>query len=242
MNEDITRKHAGRSSPRAIARATGVFFFLTLALGVFAQAFISDRLIVWGNAAVTAENITTHRGLYTSGLTAYLVEMVCNVTMTALFYVLLKPAGPSLSLVALCIGLVGCTIKTVARAFYAAPLFLLGKHAFHALTPDAVNELSLALLVVNNRAAGIALSFFGFNTLLVGWLMLKSTFLPRVLGVLGIVCGLGWLTFLWPPLGARVFMVLALFALLASLATIFWMLVFGVNEPKWFERERASAG
>ena len=235
---DIISGSARRASPRSIARATGVFFLLTLITGAYAQAFVSERLIVWGNAAATMANIVAHRGLYMSGLTVYLVEMTCNVVMTVLFYALLKPAGPNLSLVALAIGLVGCTIKTVARVFYAAPLFLLGGHGFHALSPDALNELLMALLVVNDRAAGIALSWFGFNTLLVGWLMLRSTFLPRILGVLGIVCGLGWLTFLWPPLGDRVFMPLALVALLVSIATILWLIVRGVDEAKWFERER----
>lgn len=83
----------------------------------------------------------------------------------------------------------------------------------------------------------IGVIFFGFETLLRGWLLFNSGFLPRVLGVLSI-SGLGWLTFLWPPLGNQAFMGVALFAIVGVILTTGWLFIRGVDDVKW--RARAA--
>jgi len=83
------------------------------------------------------------------------------------------------------------------------------------------------------------LVFFGFYALLTGYLILRTTFLPRFLGVLSVLGGLGWLTFLNQPLGYRMFPYIAVLGILGAVALIVWLLVFGVNEQRW--KEQASA-
>jgi hypothetical protein len=241
MNEiadDLVRS----DSPRRVARWIAVLTLLTVAAGIYAQGYVSERLIVWRDAAATAANILSHRSLYISGLAAYLVEMACNVAGAVLFYELLKPAGRSLSLVAATLGLVACIIKTMGRVLFGAPVYLLGAQRFHVLGPEAMNEISLILLLVNDHAAGIAMSFFGFNGVLTGILMLRARFLPRILGVLSILGGVGWLAHLWPPLGYRIEGYLLPTALLGVTGTTFWFLAFGVNEERWFEQARVGKG
>src|ERR1700726_4551729 len=113
----------GETSPRLKARITGAFYLLAMLTGIFAQGFVSGTLVVDGDAGATATNILAHRGLFQLGFAVYLIEMACQIAMTALFYDLLKPAGKSISLVAAFLGLAGCVIKTLSRLFYIAPLF-----------------------------------------------------------------------------------------------------------------------
>jgi hypothetical protein len=217
-------------SPRLKARVAGVLYLITIVTGVIAQGFIADRMVNFSDASATAANILAHRDLFRFGFTLFMIEMLSQTVMTMLFYELLKPVSRSVSLLAAVIGVVGCGIKTMSRAFYVAPA------SFNA---EQLHSLALPFLRVNNIGAAIALVFFGFNTVLTGYLIIRSTFLPRTLGWLAVVGGAGWLTFLWPPLGSQLFLYVAVFAILGSLATIVWLIVFGVNEPRWLAQAEA---
>jgi hypothetical protein len=225
-------------SPRLLARLAGVFFLLTILGGIIAQGFISERLINFGDAAATANNILANKGLFQIGFTIYLIEMACQVTAAALFYRLLRPVNPTLALLMLLFEFTGIVIKTFSRVFYITPLWVLnGTAALGGMDTAQLQSISLALLKANDFGAATALAFFGFSTLLLGYLVFRSTYLPRWLGVLAMIAGLGWLTFVYPPLGYRVFMFLALFGLFSAAAKIFWLLVFGVDEERFREVE-----
>lgn len=242
MSTIVMTERIAEASPRFLARMTGLFFLLTILTGIFAQGFVSERLIDFSDAAATATNILTHKGLFQLGFTVYLIEMACQVASAVLFYQLLKPVNRTVALLALFLEVTGCIIKTFARVFYIAPLFVLGRPAALAgFSAEQLQSVALILLKVNDQGAAMALAFFGFSTILNASLIFRSTFLPRFLGVLGMISGLGWLTFLYPPLGYRAFLFAALIGLLSSAATIFWLLVFGVNEQRWKEQASAAA-
>jgi hypothetical protein len=180
--------------------------------------------------------------LFRAGFTIYMIEMTCQIAYVLLFYELLKPVNRSIARTAMVLGLTGCGIKTVARLFYYAPLLLLGDASFVSVFgADQLQAFALSFLRVNDQGAAIALIFFGFESALEGWLIIRSTFLPRLLGVLGVIGGLGWLTFLWPPLGYQLFTFVALFALVASIITIGWLFVRGVDEARWNEQAALAA-
>ena len=231
-----------QTSPRRIGRILALLSLALIITGVFAQGFVSERLIDFSNATTTANNILAHKGLFQFGFTVYLIEMACNVATTALWYVLLRPVNRSMALVAAFIDLGGCVIKTVARVFFIVSLWLLlhtGSPALSGFTSEQVQSISLILLRVNNSGAATAMAFFGFSVTLNGYLMFRSTFLPRWLGVLSMLCGICWLTFLYPPLGSRVFTFAAPVGLLSVIVMILWLLIRGVDEDRW--RARAAA-
>ena len=240
MSTAVMTERIPETSPRLKARITGALYLLTILTGIFAQGFVSGRLVVDGDAAATAANILTHRGLFQLGFAVYLIEMACQIAMTALFYDLLKPAGRSVSLVAAFLGFAGCVIKTFSRVFFIAPLFVLGgAHYLSVFSTEQLQALALLFLKVNDHGAAIALVFFGFYALLQGYLLIRSTFLPRTLGMLSVLGGVGWLSFLYPPLGYRLFPYIAAFGILGAVSLILWLLVFGLNEQRW--KEQASA-
>jgi len=227
------------ASPRLTARIAGALYLITILTGVFAQGFVSERLVVPGDAAATATGILAHQSLFQLGFTVYLVEMACQIAMTSLFYDLLKPVSRSVSLLTAFLGLAGCVVKTCSRLFYYAPLLVLGRAPYLSVfNREQLQALALLFLNVNDHGAGIALAFFGFAAVLKGYLIVRSIFLPRILGVLSVIAGLGLLSFLSPPLGYRMFPVVAALGLIGAVPQIVWLLVFGVNEQRW--REQAS--
>ena len=230
------------TSPSTRGRILAALYLFVITAGITAQVLISDRLVVGNDAARTAANILANKSLYRLGFTIFMLEMVAQVAVSALFYDLLKPVNRSVARLSTIIGLTGCGIKTLARLFYYTPLILLGGASYlSAIQPAQLEALSLAFIKINSQAAAIGLIFFGFETLLRGWLVFQSGFLPRFLGVMSMVSGLGWLTWIWPPLGSQAFTGVALFAIAGVIATTGWLFVRGVDDLRWRERAALAA-
>ena len=229
------------TSPSTRGRILAALYLFVIVAGIISHAFLSDGLVVSDDAAKTAANIAANESLYRLGFTVFMLEMIAQALATMMFYDLLKPVNRSLARASMIIGLTGCGIKTMARLFYYAPLILLDGTSFAAIAPPQLEALSLAFIGINTQGAAIALIFFGFESILGGWLVLKSGFLPRFLGVLSMIGGLGWLTWFWPPLGYSTIMFVALFAIVSLILTTGWLFVRGVDDAKWRARAALAA-
>lgn len=242
MSMNAVSEPLAEVSPRTMSRIAGAFFLLTILMGMFAQGFISERLVVSGDAAATATNILMHQALFRLAFAAYLIEMSSQITMTVLLYYLLKPVSRSVSLLAATFGLVGCIIKTLSRLFFISPLLVLGgAHYLAVFDAKQLQTLALLFLGVNHQAEEIAMVFFGFYAILKGYLVFRSTFLPRTLGVLSALGGVGWLTYLYPPLASRLVLSIVTLAVLGAIATALWLIAVGVSEQRWKEMASGSA-
>jgi hypothetical protein len=219
-----------------------VFYLLTFLAGAVALS-VGGRFVVSGDAVATAANILAREPSFRFGvITADLVTTACYVAVTALFYDLFRPVNRSLSLLAAFTSLVGCAIGAMSGVFHFAPLAVLGGAKYLSVfSTEQVQALALLFLKLHAEVQNISLLFFGFYCLLIGYLVFRSTFLPRILGVLMAFGGLGWLTgsfasFLSPPLASNLSPYILAPGILGEGALTLWLLVIGVNAQRWNEQ------
>src|SRR5438094_1770801 len=225
------------TSPRLKARMAGVFELLEALTSGFGQVIVPGMLVVSGSAAATAANILAHGSLFQLSILAALVGVACHIAWTFLFYELFKPVNTSLSLLAAFVGLVAIAIQACSSVFQLAPLIIMqGGQSFSAFNVDQLQALTLMFLRFGARAFNTYLAFFGIWCVLIGYLIFRSTFMPRILGVLEALAGLCWLTFVWPPLGHYLSPYNQIVATPGELSLILWLLVFGVNVERWKEQ------
>jgi hypothetical protein len=230
-------KRTAAVSPRFKARMAGVFELLEGLTSAGGQVFILGSLVVAGDAVATAANILGHQPLYWLGFAVSLLGVAFHLAWAFLFYELFKPVNRSVAGLAMFVILVCCAMQAVTALLYLAPLLVLtGGSSLSAFTAAQVQALAALLLKVNAQAFQVDLVFFGLWCILTGYLIVRSTFLPWILGVLLMIDGVGWATFLVPPLANTLFPAIAVASGLAELPLQFWLIVFGVNAQRWNEQ------
>jgi len=224
---------------RTRARMAGVvylLFFLTAVLGAVLTPSTNGLAGLSGDAAATANNILSHQASFRVGWALGLVSTAFYIALIALFYQLFRPVSRSLALLAAFFGLVGCAITGFASLFQLAPLTVLGGSPYLGVfSARQLQALALLLLNLNAQTGNIALPFFGVFQLFLGYLIYRSTFLPRILGVLIALAGFGWLIFLAPPIANALLTYLEVLGFVAEAALMLWLILFGVNVDRWAE-------
>jgi hypothetical protein len=236
MMEQITG-----ASPRSLARMAGVCQLLEGTTATFGQVTVLGTLVVSGNAAATAGNILARERLFWLGFASSVVGVLFHIAWALLLYDLFKPVNRRISLFAAFVILVGCAIQALTSVLYLAPMLILNAgNTFSAFTAQELQALAYVFVRLNGYAFNTYLVFFGLWCVLIGLLIFRSTFMPRLLGVLLAIAGLGWMMYLVPPLAIRLFIpYIAGASALGELPLLLWLLVVGVNAQRW--REQASA-
>ena len=220
------------------ARIGGVLYLLIIAAGVFAE-FVRQRLVVPGDAAATASNITAHAFMFRLGIAADVYTFLSAVAVTVILYVLLKPVNRNAALLVVGFNLVQDAIGGLNALNTYRPLQLLGNAAYLKVFSREQLE-AMALLSLNEHSVGfaVALLFFGCSCLALGYLTFISGLLPKALGVLMAIAGACYLTnslamILSPRLAAMLFPPILVPALIGELSFAVWLTVKGVNVARW---------
>ena len=228
-------------TPRTKARLAGTAQLLEGATSTCGQVIVFGKLAVAGDAAATAANILAHERLFWLGLASCVAGVMFHLVWGALFYDLFRVLNRTLNVLAAFAVLVACSVQALAAVLYIAPwLILRGGGSVAALSEPQRQLLALWFFRWNDYAFDVYLAFFGLWCLLIGVLIIRSTFLPWILGVLLAIDGLAWMLYLSPPLGRELFSYIAIVAAVAEIPLMLWLLVFGVNERKWRERAQVA--
>lgn len=221
-------------SPQRMARLAGALYLVVVVLSIYALGTVSG-ITVRGDAAATAENLSRVAGPFRLAVVANLVATLCYVAVVGLLNELLKPVDPGISRIAVLFGLGGCIVGAMITALQISALGLLGQTA-------AADTIQL-LMVVAGRTNSVALTLFGCYCLLLGWLVFRSGFIPRLFGLLLMLSGTAWLggnlaMLIEPGLAGRLMWVIGVGGLGEILFTL-WLLVKGVDGGRWTERQHA---
>lgn len=229
-------------SPSAYARIAGVLYLIITVAAIFAHMVIPGQLIVPGDAAATAVNITNSESLFRFGLVGgELIVLLSEIVLSVVLYVLLKPVNKTLSLVAAVSRLAMTTIHGFNLLNYYFVLQLLnGADFLTAFNPEQVNALVTLFLDAHSIGFTIGIAFLVPHVLILGYLIFKSGYFPKVLGVLFIAAGIGYLVDAFGLLLVSSYTttpgLIAMVIAAAEIAFPIWLLVKGVNMDRWQSR------
>lgn len=225
-------------SKKKTARVTGILYLIIFFANIFAYFFVSESLIVSGDATATANNILASESLYRGGLVSYLIVFLSDIGVAVLLYGLLKPVNKSIAQIFLVTRLMQTAVHAVNLLNFFFPLLLLNGETY--LTAFAPAQLqATALLFLNAHHYGVLISeaFFTVSTLLLGYLVFKSALFPSILGILLAIAGLGYLLdsfgiFLMPQHEAFFAEIMQAPAIIGEMSFTLYLLVKGVRTPQ----------
>jgi hypothetical protein len=171
------------------------------------------------------------------GFAFFLLVIMAYIVVAALFYQLFQVVNRSLALLATFFILVALAVQSVAGVFLLAPLVLLGggQHV-SAFTGAQLQSPLYTFVKLYAQCFNIDLAINAWFCILIGYLIFKSTFVPKVLGVLFALAGVALLTFLYMPLASSLIPYNLAVDALGELALTLWLLVKGVNAERWQEQ------
>ena len=237
-------------SIQTYARIAGVLFLISFVAGGFGEFFVPTQLIVGADATATANNIAASTSLFRWGFAAYLVEALCDISLTLILYVLLRPVHRDLALLAVFFRLLATATFACTELFYFGALFILsGATYLNTFSTEQLHTLALLSLKFYGVGSGLFMMFYGVPSVVLGYLMYRSGYLPRLAGVLMVLSGLGFIVqnvalVLVPSYQSFVFIVPAP---VAAVFIAVWLLARGVDLRKWRARiavaeQRGAAG
>lgn len=227
-----------RVSPRTLARIYGAIGLFGIAAGFFDIGYVHDRIMVGGDAAATMRNLLAHQALFRAGVALHLIMVSLNVLGEVIAFYIFRRVNPILAAMALCCGLVGASTESLDMLGSVLPLQIASGHAFGAFSAAQRDALSYLSLQLQHTGLVLSFLFWGLDEILAGYLIFRSGFLPRTLGILLAISGLLYLSdpllmFGAPTFAAPIFPAALALCLPGELLSALWMATVGLNVTNW---------
>jgi len=225
------------------ARLAGFLYLVIAVISAFGLIYVPAQLIVAGDAATTAHNIVASESLFRLGFMSNLITFTINVFVAVLLYQLLKPVNKNMAALMVILILVGLGIGMLNELNqFVALLLLSGADYLTAFTTEQLQALASLFLDIYQHGFSIAHIFWGLWLFPLGYLVFKSGFLPKVIGILLLIAGVGYLVdfalfFLLPDITVKV----SEFTFVGEVVLLLWLLIKGVNVAQWQKRALAAA-
>lgn len=230
-------------SPKLYARIGGIAYLVIIIAGALGELFIRGKLVVAGDAQATANNISASPLLWRLGIAGDLVMHLCDIVVMLVFYTLLRPVNRNIALMALLFNFTQTAVLVANKLNLLVPLFLLDKNAGYmtAFDPAQIQALSYVFIRAHAYGFGNGLIFFGVYCIVLGYLIYKSEFFPKIFGILMPIAGICYLInsfalILSPALAGKLFPAILLPPFVAELSICLWLIIKGVNVQKWNEK------
>jgi hypothetical protein len=229
-------------SPNRLARMTGVLYLLVVLCGIISEILVKNVVFVPGDMAATVSQITTYGFIFRLGFVVMLARLVFLTLLVLALYKLFGPVNRDVAVVMVAFVLINNAVTMVSLVFeFSAPLLLTSSDYSTLFTTDqwlAQVQFFINMQVQGDRAAQ-SLSLW---VILLGFLMFKSGYIPKLLGILVMLAGVGYMAdflvfFLLPQLDVQI----AAFAFLAEVAFPLWLLIKGVDVEAWKSRALDAA-
>ena len=236
-----------KNSINKTARLAGILYLVLIFVGIFAVLFVRDKLIVSGDVTATANNIRNSQQLWRTGISADLLMHVLDLPIMLVVYMLLKPVNKNLALLALLFNLIQTSVLVANKLNLVAALLPLESMDYLKTMDPHQQDLQVYLsLKLHDIGFGVGLIFFGFTCIVNGYLIFKSNFLPKTIGVLMQVAGVCYLVnnfslILAPKFANMLFPLGMIPCLIAELSFCLWLILKGVNVARWEETAAYSA-
>jgi hypothetical protein len=230
---------------RRYARVAGVLVAISLVAGGFGESFVPDKLFGGGDFHEAGLRVAASLGLFRAGFLSYTIEAACDLSLTAIFYLLLRPVSRPLALITAFFGMFGTATFAVGEIFYyVAALPQIDAHFAASLSPDARAGFAYLCLKIYATVFNIFAGFYGAETMLRRYLFFRSGYLSRVLGALLLLAGAGFIiknlcAVLAPQYNSGL---LVLPMMVAMLGMAIWLPLKGLDRDRWEQLQALDQG